>query len=480
MSNSPFTAEQRKILTLTLVPLFMSLLSVSIVNVVLTAMQNDLRASETELQWVLTGYALAFGVLLVAAGRAGDVYGRGRLFVAGVVLFGLGSLISGLAPDPLIVNIARVVMGLGSGFLSPQIIGLIQQFFQGAHRGKAFGILGGVVGISVAIGPVLGGVFVGVFGDGWGWRAAFLVNVPICVYTIAMAKPWLPASAWRPVDASVTVTTAPIDVTGKPKADLDPVGTLLFALATLLVMLPFVERNVSPLIWLCLPAAGLTVLLWVLWERRYQLRGNTPMVDLALFRTRSFANGTLIISIFFMGSTSLWIILALYMQQGLGESALAAGLVGLPSAILSAITSPLVGPHVLRWGRPLVIAGLAMVVSGLVLTAFVVWAQQELGVSVWWLLATLGLVGAGTGVVVTPNQTLSLVDVPLSYAGAAGGVLQTGQRVGTSVGIAAITGVAFAVHGATGNWSTAFQVSLVAIIGLVFFALLLSLSLIHI
>lgn len=125
-----FDAEQKRILALTLVPLFMSLLSVSIVNVVLPAVQESIHAGSSELQWVLSGYALAFGVLLVAAGRAGDVYGRGRLFILGVSLFGLGALVSGLAPTPIVLNIARVAMGLGSGFLNPQAIGLIQQYFK--------------------------------------------------------------------------------------------------------------------------------------------------------------------------------------------------------------------------------------------------------------------------------------------------------------------------------------------------------------
>ena len=120
------TAEQRKILAVMLVPMFMSLLSVSIVNVIFPGMQRSIGASNSAIQWVLSGYTLAFGVLLVAAGRAGDLFGRGRLFVIGVAVFALGSLISGLSPDPLVLNIARIVMGLGSGLLSPQGVGMLQ------------------------------------------------------------------------------------------------------------------------------------------------------------------------------------------------------------------------------------------------------------------------------------------------------------------------------------------------------------------
>lgn len=193
------TQVQKRILLVALVPLFMSLLSVSIINVVLSAIAADLGASTSALQWVLTGYALSFGVVLVAAGRAGDVFGRAQLFILGVSLFGLSSLVAGLAPEPLTLNIARVFMGFGSGLLNPQVVGLLQQYFQGPQRGRAFGLMGTIVGLSVAIGPVLGGVFIAVFGDDLGWRASFLVNVPFAILAAIFAKTWLPQTAWHPV-----------------------------------------------------------------------------------------------------------------------------------------------------------------------------------------------------------------------------------------------------------------------------------------
>jgi MFS family permease len=187
------------------------------------------------------------------------------------------------------------------------------------------------------------------------------------------------------------------------------------------------------------------------------------MIDLELFRTRSFANGTMLISCFFLGSTSIWVLLALYVQEGLGFTALQAGLIGLPSAIASAISAPLVGSHVVRVGRIMVVWGIGIVLVGLLGTLLVVWLNLAFDVNIWWLLLTLGVQGVGMGMVVSPNQTLTLMDVPLQYAGSAGGVLQTGQRVGTSVGIAAITGVAFATLDLTGDWSQAFMYGLVLI-----------------
>ncbi|HLR44202.1 MAG TPA: MFS transporter, partial [Brevibacterium sp.] len=255
-----FTPEQRRILLVSLIVAFLSLLSVSIVNVVLPSIEESLAASSAALQWVLSGYALAFGVVLVAAGRAGDIWGRGRLFVAGLVLFGAGSLVAGFSADPLVLNLARVVMGLGSGCLNPQVTGLIQQYFAGASRGRAFGLFGGIIGVSVAVGPVLGGVLVAVFGSEWGWRASFLVNVPFVVLAIVGAFVWLPPSAWRAAVDSSPANSAAVNaqtsgaVSETPHAsrvsvgmsrlaDLDPLGVVLLGMGTLLIMLPFVERE---------------------------------------------------------------------------------------------------------------------------------------------------------------------------------------------------------------------------------------------
>lgn len=469
MSNdSPgkFDAEQKRILALTLVPLFMSLLSVSIVNVVLPSVQTSIGASSSELQWVLSGYALAFGVLLVAAGRAGDVYGRGRLFILGVSLFGLGALVSGLAPSAIVLNIARVAMGLGSGFLNPQTIGLIQQYFKGSQRGKAFGMFGGVVGVSVAIGPVLGGVLISVFGQAIGWRTAFLVNVPICIIALLLARAWLPESAWKPVPPEHSTSSMPVIDPNTPgarrKADLDPVGLITFGLAVLLVMLPFVESSLGPWIWSSIVVAVALLVFWAYWERRYRRRGGEPMVDMELFRTRSFANGTMLIGLYFVGVTSIWVLVALYMQSGLGHTALASGMMGLPAATASAISAPIAGRHITRIGRPLVLIGMSSVLFGLLVTALLVFLHGHYGVSEWWMLLSLTFVGAGQGLVVSPNQTLTLADVPMRYAGSAGGVLQTGQRVGTSIGIAAITGIVFAIVAKSG-WSTAMMVGLLVI-----------------
>src|SRR5699024_9585385 len=181
-----------RILAVLLMAIFMSLMSVSVVNVALASIQTGLDASQSDIQWVLSGYALTFGVVLVSAGRAGDLLGRGGFFILGMVIFTLASVAAGLAPDAQWLNGARFVQGVGSGFLNPQAVGMIQQYFRGPERGRAFGFFGTTVGVSVAIGPILGGLLIQLGGVEIGWRLTFLINVPVGLLAIVLALLWFP------------------------------------------------------------------------------------------------------------------------------------------------------------------------------------------------------------------------------------------------------------------------------------------------
>lgn len=167
------------------------------------------------------------------------------------------------------------------------------------------------------------------------------------------------------------------------------------------------------------------------------------MVDLSIFATRSFSNGTVIVTLYFLGMTSVWVLVALYMQEGLGMSALEAGLVGIPAAVISALAANWAGRRVLRLGRKVVIGGLLFGVAGLVLSIAVVLLHSAAGVNEWWLLLSLAFIGLAQGLVISPNQTLTLAEVPVAYAGSSGAIMQTGQRIGTSIGIAVITALVF-------------------------------------
>ena len=179
--HTPDPARWR-VLAVLLATLFMMMISVNIVNVLLPSVQDGLGATQADLQWVLAGYALSFGVLLVAAGRAGDVYGRGAIFLAGVLVFTLSSVAAGMAVDPLGLNVARALQGIGAGLINPQIMGMIQHYFRGQERGRAYGSAGMVLGLSVALGPLLGGTLIAWLGPDAGWRWSFLINVPVGVW----------------------------------------------------------------------------------------------------------------------------------------------------------------------------------------------------------------------------------------------------------------------------------------------------------
>ena len=381
--------------------------------------------------------------------------GRGRIFVIGMILFGVGSLASGLAPDVVTLNLARVVMGVGSGLLNPQVAGMIQQYYSGESRGRAFGLFGAVIGVSVAVGPVLSGGLIGWLGDDWGWRASFLINVPLVLLGVWAAHRYLPDSAWHRQDGGSGA--------GRDRVDLDPVGMVLLAAGTLLIMIPFMEASAGAWVW-GLEAAGIGIVsAWVVWERRYRARGGAPMVDLSLLAIPSFAYGSLAIAVYFLGYTSVWIIVAQYVQAGLGSTALVSGAVGVPAALAGSVAAAVAGRRVIRVGRVMVLGGMAAGIAGLLASVGIIHMHARAGWSPWWLTLTLLLLGVGQGLVVSPNQTLSLVDVPLEYAGAAGGILQTGERIGTSIGIAAITGLTFRISHSSG-WDVAAQAGLLAVV----------------
>ena len=346
-------------------------------------------------------------------------------------------------------------MGVGSGLLNPQVAGMIQQYYSGESRGRAFGLFGAVIGVSVAVGPVLSGGLIGWLGDDWGWRASFLINVPLVLLGVWAAHRYLPNSAWHRQDGGSGA--------GRDRVDLDPVGMVLLAAGTLLIMIPFMEASAGAWVW-GLEAAGIGIVsAWVVWERRYRARGGAPMVDLSLLAIPSFAYGSLAIAVYFLGYTSVWIIVAQYVQAGLGSTALVSGAVGVPAALAGSVAAAVAGRRVIRVGRVMVLGGMAAGMAGLLASVGIIHMHARAGWSPWWLTLTLLLLGVGQGLVVSPNQTLSLVDVPLEYAGAAGGILQTGERIGTSIGIAAITGLTFRVSHSSG-WDVAAQVGLLAVV----------------
>ncbi len=439
----------------------MVLLDVTIVNVALPSIRTGLGASESALQWVVSGYALSFGLLLVPAGRLGDVRGRRTIFVVALVLFALASLACGLAPSSTFLVLARLAQGLAGGLLTPQINAVIQQLFRGRERAVAFGLFGTVIGVSTAIGPLLGGVLIAAFGAEEGWRSVFLVNLPIAVVAVPFAWKLLPAP-----------------VRGQRRGhDYDPVGVVLFGVAVVALLLPLVQERQweGAAKWLLVPAALGVAGLFLVWEVTYARRGKEPLIDLALFDRRSYTFGVSMITLYFAGFTPLFFVFTLYLQTGLGYSALAAGVAITPFAASSAVGAFLGGRIVDRWGRVLVAVGLGMVLLGFLGTWLAVRLVPADGTG-WATVAPLVLAGLGSGLVISPNQTVTLSQVPVERAGTAGGVLQVGQRIGAAVGIAAVGAVFFARVAATeGDFASGFEHGLLVAAGFIGLALVIAL-----
>ncbi|HEV7208960.1 MAG TPA: MFS transporter [Mycobacteriales bacterium] len=452
-------------LAICLVAGFMSLLDVSIVNVALPSIQQGLGAGENALSWVVSGYALALGLLLVPAGRLGDARGRRPSFEVGLGLFTLASIACGFAPTATLLIVARLVQGVAGGVLTPQISGLIQSLFRGHERAKAFGLFGATVGISTAIGPLLGGGIISLFGAHSGWRYVFFVNVPIGLVALPLARKLIPHHPRMNPDAQ----------------DLDPIGVLLLGAAVTCLILPLIEQQNwhSPDRLLLYPAALVLLTTFLYWERHYRRHGHEPVVDFSLFVRRSYTLGTGVGLLYFAGFTGVFFIYTQFLQDGLGYSALHAGLALTPFALGSGAAAVLGGRIVTRYGRPLVAGGLLLVIIGLAATYLVTGAVHGSAVGPA-AAGPLLVAGLGSGLVITPNVTITLTEVPVHRAGIAGGVLQTGQRIGSAAGIAATGSVfygALAGHGQP-DWALAFRHGLLVIT--LFVALALALALIDV
>ncbi|USR79957.1 MFS transporter [Arcanobacterium pinnipediorum] len=450
--GSPRIYDRRQLLAVLLIPLMMALVQVSSVNNALPALTQALGSSPSEVQWVLSGYTLAIGVILVPAGRLGDIFGRSSLFMIGLVLFTLASLAAGLAQTTMTLNILRVFQGLGAGILSPQTTGLIVQYFQGKARTQAFALFGLVVSISVAIGPILSGLLIGWFGNDLGWRGGFAVNVPLGVLGLILGARWLPFGKERrtlgPDHEAVQqeyrdqeIAAGNTVVERREKIDIDPVGITLLTVAVLFVMLPFIHP--TPTFWILLPLGVVGGVAWIAWEKRYKARGHYPMMDLDLLKLPSYGLGTLTGSLFFLAGPAIMAIVAIYLQNGIGVSALNVGLLTLPNAVFSAIGAMWSGRRAYDNGGVIQVLCTLIIVLSSVALAFIVW-EIEHGANFWWATLPLAFQGFSFGAFGAANQTLTMMDVPRAHGGIAGGFLQTGQRMATAISIAMVTGVFFA------------------------------------
>jgi EmrB/QacA subfamily drug resistance transporter len=453
-------ARRWRILTVSLVGALMVLLDVSIVNVALPSIEREFGVSAGTVQWVVSGYALTFGLALVPAGRLGDTVGRRRMYLIALSAFVVTSALTGAAQTASWLLAARLLQGVAGGMLIPQNVGLIQDLFRGAERARAFGALGSVVGLSTATGPVVGGLILALAGTHDGWRWVFYVNVPIGLVALVLAARLVPRGS-----SAVARGT-----------HLDLVGSLLLGGGVLGLLLPvvFTESGDGARVWWLLVPAVLLLGAFCGWESRTARRGGAPLLDPRLVRTAGFPTGSAVALVYFSGFTGIWVVLALFFQDGLGYSPLRSGLAVTPYALGSAVSAIAAGRAVPRFGRWLTVTGLLATALGLLGTALVL---RSVGGDTAALAATgpLLVAGIGGGMVVSPNTTLTLESVPARMAGAAGGALQTAQRIGAAIGTAFLATVYYrALSGSRDDFGTAISDALFCATGLLLLALLIA------
>jgi EmrB/QacA subfamily drug resistance transporter len=420
----------------------MVVLDFFIVNVALPSMQLDLHASGGAIEWVVAGYALTSAVFLIVAARLGDQIGRRRTFSLGLALFTLSSAACGVAGNPEMLLLARLVQGVGAALLMPNVLAIIGVTYEGPDRGKALGVYGVVMGLAAVSGQLIGGALIQADIAGLGWRSCFLINVPIGAVAVALAQRFVPESR-------------------APRGGrLDLVGTTLLTIGLTAVVLPLVggrQHGWPVWTWVSLSVAPLILLGFAAHQRRLANRGGQPLMAPALFRARAFSAGLLTQLAFWSGQASFFLVLALYLQQGRGLSAMSSGLVFTILAVSYVAASARAPQLIARHGRRLLAVGALVLAAGhgLLLAAV---ADIGVGGSVAKLVPGLLLIGAGMGLLIVPLTTTILSGVRAEYAGAASGALTTMQNVGASLGVA-VTGVIFfgALHG---GYARALELSL--------------------
>jgi EmrB/QacA subfamily drug resistance transporter len=404
----------------------MIVLDFFIVNVALPAMQSGLHASATSLEWVVAGYGLTFSTLLITAGRVGDRVGRRRMFSVGLALFALTSAGCGLAPTAGALVVFRFLQGAAAAIISPTVLAIIGVVYTGEDRVRAISIYGVVLGVAAAAGQLLGGLLIQANLFGLGWRAIFLINVPIGLAALILSPRLIPESRAG---------------TGHR---LDLGGTILLTAALTAIVLPLVEgRRLGwpAWTWITLAAGPVLLAMFAIHQVRMRRAGRAPLLDMHLFCTRAFSAGLLTQLALWCGQASFFLILALYLQNGRGLDPLAAGTVFTIAAGAYLAASLRAPALTVRWGRRLVAVGALILAAGHGLLLVAVTIEGTRG-SIAALAPGLLLVGAGMGLCITPLTTTVLASAGPQSAGAVSGALSTTQQVGNSLGVA-VTGVIF-------------------------------------
>lgn len=414
-----------------LVASFMDLLDTTIVNVALPSIQKDLDASSSQLVWIVSGYVLSFAVLLITGGRLGDRYGRKTIFNIGVFGFTLASIGCAFAQTADGLVISRLVQGAFGAIMIPQVLSIIQVLFKPKERAAVFGLVGAISGLAAVAGPLLGGLLVSGNAFGLGWRSIFVINVPVGILLLIASFAFVP------------------DSKSEKPVKLDIFGVSLIIVALFLIIFPLIQGREQgwPLwIWLMLGTSPLLIGAFVALQNHEEKASGMPLIPPSLFKNRGFSAGVVTSFLALSSIGAFFLIWALYLQTGLGFSALEAGLTSLPFSIGAFFGSGIAVPLAPKIGKLLIVIGSVLQLVGYYLVKQVILNQAD-GLVRTDLIMPMAIAGVGLTLILVPLNDLALAQTDVENAGAASGVLNTFQQVGGAIGVAVISVVFFDVVG---------------------------------
>ncbi|WDR06723.1 DHA2 family efflux MFS transporter permease subunit [Devosia rhodophyticola] len=406
---------------------FMNLIDVTIVNVAIPTMESGLGASDSQIEWVIAGYVLAFALGLLPFGRLGDIIGRKSMFLMGVAGFTIGSALCGLSPSIEWLVAARILQGFAGAVMTPQVMAIVQVTFPPQEKGLAFSLFGLSAGMASVAGPLVGGLLINANLWGLDWRPIFLINIPLGVLAI--------------VAGSILIPKTP----RHPTLKNDYVGIGLFSAAILLLIYPLIEgRAYGWPLWIF----GMMVLSFIgmvafyLWQKRRDALGQAQLLPISLLENRNFVLGAFMVMVFFSGMPGLFLVLAIFLQTGFGFSPLESGLTTVPFPIGVLMASLLAGRLGSNFLKQRLAGGATTMVVGMLTLRWVLSGIDQ-SIDHWWFAVPLFISGVGLGTAVSSLFQTVLAGIPSQDAGSGSGTLQAFQQVGGSFGVALVGQIFF-------------------------------------
>ncbi len=435
----------------------LSVIDVFIINVAIPSIKKGVHATDAEIQLVIAGYLLGYAAFLITGGRAGDHFGRKKVFFWGMFAFTLASCLCGLSTSALQLNVTRFFQGLSASFMVPQTIAFIQVLFTGTkERAKAFGLYGITLGVAAAIGQLLGGYLSDTHWAIAGWRLIFFINLPIGILTLWATHRYV------------------TEVRRHQDTKFDYTGILILTLALFSLIYPLIQGREAgwPLWSIALIVLSVVFFSFFIYNQKRKLdRGANPLIDVRLFAIKDFNIGLVAVLFHFMLHTAYLLLSAVYLQNGLGVSALDCGLFFIVPGILFVLSSLAASRLIIRFGKRVLQVGVVLLAASFSLQ-MALWGPDTPS---WLIVLLMGVWGFGNGLVLPSLLNIALKNVPAQYAGAAAGIYSTFQQTASALGISIIGGVFF--YYAKDGWQIAYHAGVaglllcVAGVGLMLFLL---------